>query len=61
MPHPPSALSVRAAVGPVFVIGIRMSMDEDAGPGTEGRHLDGLRRDEAVRALFVLLLPRGVD
>ena len=39
--------AVRTAVGPDFVIGIRMSMDEDL----DGRHLDGLRRDEAVRAL----------
>jgi 2,4-dienoyl-CoA reductase-like NADH-dependent reductase (Old Yellow Enzyme family)/pyruvate/2-oxoglutarate dehydrogenase complex dihydrolipoamide dehydrogenase (E3) component len=39
--------AVRAAVGPDFILGIRMSMDENI----DGRHLDGLRRDEAVRAL----------
>ena len=37
----------RAAVGPDFILGIRMSMDEDI----DGRHVDGLRRDEAVQAL----------
>ncbi|MEO9140304.1 MAG: NADH:flavin oxidoreductase [Jatrophihabitans sp.] len=35
--------AVRAAVGPEFIVGIRMSMDED--------RLDGLGHDEAVRAL----------
>jgi N-methyl-L-proline demethylase len=35
--------AVRAAVGPGFVVGIRMSMDEDSA--------DGLGRDEALQAL----------
>ncbi len=35
--------AVRAAVGPEFIVGIRMSMDED--------RVDGLGRDEAVQAL----------
>ncbi|WP_304045935.1 NADH:flavin oxidoreductase [Jatrophihabitans endophyticus] len=39
--------AVRAAVGDDFVVGIRMSMDEDL----DGSHAGGLRRDEAVRAL----------
>lgn len=39
--------AVRAAVGPEFIVGIRMSMDEDL----DGRHVDGLRREEAVQAL----------
>ena len=39
--------AVRAAVGDDFIVGIRMSMDEDL----DGTHADGLRRDEALRAL----------
>lgn len=35
--------AVRAAVGPDFIVGIRMSMDED--------RADGLRQDEALEAL----------
>ncbi|ROR90836.1 2,4-dienoyl-CoA reductase-like NADH-dependent reductase (Old Yellow Enzyme family) [Nocardioides aurantiacus] len=44
--------AVRAAVGPDFVIGLRMSMDEDAA--------DGLGREEALRALG-LYVDDGVD
>lgn len=44
--------AVRAAVGPDFVVGIRMSMDEDMHHGGgEARRLDGLGPDEAVAAL----------
>ena len=44
--------AVRAAVGPDFVVGIRMSMDED--------RADGLGRDEALQALH-RYVEDGVD
>ncbi len=45
--------AIRAAVGPEFVVGIRMSMDEDVrhDHAPDARQLDGLGPEEAVQAL----------